>query len=152
MPLSSRHRLAAIALCAMLAATACSAVSGSDPEPEFPGDTAVEVYHASELRPGHCLWRIPDDLTAVVVSCDYPHAAEFSEMYVVREGEWPGKDEAVRMARHWCTPRMRIKPGKRDLVMTGVLPPLENEWPRKRTAYCLAVPRGENPMVGRVLE
>jgi hypothetical protein len=103
------------------------------------------------LRPGDCIARISEDLQATLVPCGLPHAAEFSSIYVLPEGPWPGRAEAMRESRAWCADKMRVLPAKRHLVAAAAVLPLESEWPRHRTAYCFAVPR-DGDLVGRVLK
>ncbi|GGT39499.1 hypothetical protein ACFFV7_27245 [Nonomuraea spiralis] len=138
-----------IAACLALVLSACGS---STPEPFNetlpPG---AEQRHATQLRPGDCLVSIPDDLIATLVPCGNPHAAEFAMIYVVPEGAWPGSAQAVRLAKSFCAPRMRVKPSRRNEVAVSALPPLEDEWPRHRTAYCVAAAR-HGQLVGRVLD
>ncbi|MEU8321801.1 hypothetical protein AB0C33_25900 [Nonomuraea sp. NPDC048881] len=138
-----------MAACLVLALSACG--SGT-PEPSG-GSTVpgAEQRHATQLRPGDCLVSIPDDLIATLVPCGNPHAAEFGMIYVVPEGAWPGAEQARRQATDFCAPRLRITPGRRGEVKVTALPPLEEEWPRHRTAYCVAVAR-DGQLVGRVVE
>ncbi|MEU5860433.1 hypothetical protein ABZ815_04640 [Nonomuraea sp. NPDC047529] len=138
-----------MAACLALALSACG--SGT-PEPAagslLPG---AEQRHATQLRPGDCLVSIPDDLIATLVPCGNPHRAEFGMIYVVPEGPWPGTEQARRQAKSFCAPRLRVKQERLSDVEVTALPPLEAEWPRHRTAYCVAVAR-RGQLVGRVLE
>ncbi|MEU4572760.1 hypothetical protein ACBI99_37625 [Nonomuraea sp. ATR24] len=137
--LSTTRRLTA-AVC-LAGAVACAATTPQ----------SGELFHMTVLRPGDCIAEIYGDLTATLVPCGLPHAAEFSSMYVLPEGPWPGETEAMRKSRAWCADKMRVLPDKRHLVEATAVLPLEHEWPRHRTAYCIAVPR-KGELVGRVLK
>ncbi|NUR89312.1 MAG: hypothetical protein HOY71_34955 [Nonomuraea sp.] len=138
-----------IIACLALALSACG--SGDPDTPAVSLPPGAVQHHATELRPGDCLVTIPGDLIATLVPCGNPHAAEFAMIYVVPDGPWPGSEKARLLAKEFCTPRTRIKPSRRDEVSVTALPPLEREWPRHRTAYCVVVPR-EGQLVGRVVE
>jgi hypothetical protein len=131
--------------------SACTAAAPPGPLPSLePSLIGSEQYHVTDLRPGDCLAAISADLRVAVVPCDVGHRAEFSTVYVLDEGPWPGTDAAMRRSVEWCAAKMRVRPEKRDTVKAGAILPLESDWPRARTAYCVAVPvRGE--LVGRVL-
>jgi hypothetical protein len=135
-----------------LALSSCSAGDPSSPDPlARPLPPGAVQHDATQLRPGDCLATIPDDLVATLVPCGNPHAAEFAMIYVVPDGAWPGSDAAVQQATAFCAPRMRIRPRERDKIKVSALPPLQHDWPRHRTAYCVAVAK-EGQLVGRVLE
>ncbi|MFI7443829.1 hypothetical protein [Nonomuraea indica] len=159
MPPPVRRRLA-VAACLAWAVAGCSPgatfVSTGEGTAVTPEETStpglyLQRLHATYLRPGDCLWELPHDLVATLVSCEMPHAAEYASIYVLPEGPWPGEAAARRGALDWCGPRLRVRESRRDDVKAGVLLPLEHEWPAQRTAYCLAVPR-EGELVGRVLK
>ncbi|MBF8185720.1 septum formation family protein [Nonomuraea sp. K274] len=113
---------------------------------------ASERYHATDLRPGDCVEPMPADFVVTVVSCDVPHAAEFATTYVLRQGPWPGVEEMRTLIEQGCGPRMRYVESRRAEVGVTGLVPLESDWPRHRTVYCLAVPVGGGKLVGRVIK
>jgi hypothetical protein len=94
---------------------------------------------------------MPVDFTVTVVSCTVPHAAEFATTYVVPDGPWPGVTELGRLARNGCEPMMRYVPSRKDGLGVAALVPGEEDWPRYRTTYCLAVPLDGGKLVGRVI-
>uniref|UniRef100_UPI000DE1E330 hypothetical protein n=1 Tax=Nonomuraea lactucae TaxID=2249762 RepID=UPI000DE1E330 len=152
--------VAGLAACLAWAVAACAPGPGLLPAGQAPETSPRDVstpgldlkrHHATYLRPGDCLLTLPRDLIATLVPCELPHAAEYGSIYVLPEGPWPGESEAMRKALDWCGPRLRVRPARREDVKAGALLPLEHEWPAKRTAYCLAVPR-EGELVGRVLK
>ncbi|MEW9551035.1 septum formation family protein [Nonomuraea sp. NPDC050783] len=154
-----RHLTAAACLAGALAG--CGAAPESAPESEPPAagpaaaPTAVrpgeEHYHATELRPGDCLDPLPENFTVTVVSCSVPHSAEFATTYVLPDQPWPGLRELDRLAREGCAPRMRYVPARRSGLTVIGLVPAEGDWPRQRTAYCLAIPLDGGKLVGRVI-
>lgn len=86
-----------------------------------------------------------------VVPCETPHSAEFATRYVLPDGAYPGADMA-RLMKNGCLPRMRIKESRRaEAGMVGI-GPAPDEWPRYRSAYCLAVPMDGQRMTGRVVK
>jgi hypothetical protein len=146
----------AVCLASMVAACApnpdvLSAGEGSVPREPSTLQPDLRRQHATYLRPGDCLLTLPADLIATLVSCELPHAAEYGSIYVLPEGPWPGREEAMRKALEWCGSRLRVRESRLDEIKPGALLPLEGEWPAKRTAYCLAVPI-EGELVGRVLK
>lgn len=110
------------------------------------------VYHATELRPGDCIEPMPESFMVTVVPCTVPHSAEYGSMYVIADGPWPGTAEIRRLAENGCGPRMRYVASRREEVGFLSLMPLEQEWPKYRTAYCLAVAGNGGKLVGRVLK
>ncbi|MEU4223733.1 hypothetical protein AB0F17_05520 [Nonomuraea sp. NPDC026600] len=113
---------------------------------------AVAHYHATELRPGDCIEPMPTSFMVTVVRCTVPHAAEFATTYVIPDGPWPGSGEVQGLAAAGCGPRMRYVASRRGEVGAAVLVPAEADWPRYRTAYCLAVPFDGGKLVGRVIK
>ncbi|NUW35509.1 hypothetical protein HTZ77_29360 [Nonomuraea sp. SMC257] len=110
-----------------------------------------QQFHAAELRPGDCVEPLPQTFMVTVVPCDVPHSAEFATTYVLPEGPWPGAD-MNRLMENGCLPRMRIKESERDAVGLWGLGPAEDDWPRYRTVYCLAVPPDGRKTTGRVVK
>ncbi|MBT2231496.1 hypothetical protein [Nonomuraea sp. NEAU-A123] len=113
---------------------------------------AVAQYHATELRPGDCIEPMPDSFIVTVVGCSVPHAAEFATTYVIPDGPWPGFAEMEKLAVAGCGPRMRYVASRMGEVGAAVLVPAEADWPRFRTAYCLAAPFDGGKLVGRVIK
>lgn len=111
----------------------------------------VERYHVNELRPGDCIEPMPVDAIVTVVPCTEPHTAEFATTYVVPDGPWPGMAEVERLAMSGCEPRMRYVPSRRGEVGVTGLFPVEESWPRHRTAFCMAVALDGGKLVGRVI-
>ncbi|MGW3347385.1 hypothetical protein ACWDA3_29125 [Nonomuraea rubra] len=109
-------------------------------------------YDPTELRPGDCIDPLPDGALVTVVPCDRPHVAEFATTYVLPDGPYPGMDDMQRLAEVGCTPRMRLVEAKKDEVIVSGLVPPEEDWPRYRTIYCLAIAVDQGPsLVGRVI-
>lgn len=127
--------------------------SVAPPPPAPVSDEAAvhELYHASELRPGDCIEPMPTDFMITVVPCTVPHAAEFATTYVVPDGPWPGAVALIQLGQEGCEPRMRYVPSRREEVDVVALPPAEEDWPRYRTAYCLAIALDGQKLVGRVI-
>jgi hypothetical protein len=145
---------------ALLGCTAVPAGSVQTPSPTVvrspapasgEASPAQERYHATELRPGDCIEPMPVDFMVTVVPCTVPHAAEFATIYVVPEGPWPGNAELRRLSENGCEPRMRYVPARKaEVGVVGVVP-AEEDWPRYRTTYCLAVALDGRQLVGRVI-
>jgi hypothetical protein len=144
-----RH-LPAIA-CLAIALSACSSESPvAPPAVTMPGD-GVRFY-ATELRPGDCLDSVPSDAIVTVVPCERAHAAEYATTYILPNGDWPGADALTRHIQTGCGPRMRYVESREDEVEVTGLAPTQADWPRNRTVYCLAVPRRDGHLVGRVIK
>ncbi|MEU7854267.1 hypothetical protein [Nonomuraea sp. NPDC049141] len=124
---------------ALLGCTAAPAVAG-------------QRYHATELRPGDCIEPMPENAMVTVVPCSVPHAAEFATTYVIPNGPWPGSGEVVGLAAMGCGPKMRYVESRIGEAGATVIVPTEADWPRYRTAYCLAVPFDGGKLVGRVIK
>ncbi len=137
----------ALAGCAAAPAPASSAV----PAPAGAAQPGVEQLHASELRPGDCLAPMPQSFVVTLMSCSEPHAAEYATTYVVPDQPWPGEEALGALAREGCAPRMRYVPERRSGLTVAALVPEEADWPRHRTAYCLAVRADGGQLVGRVI-
>ncbi|TMR97165.1 hypothetical protein [Nonomuraea basaltis] len=152
----TRSSLAVVCLAGAL--LGCTAAPGSPDRTSAPtvasgeaANVAGERYHATELRPGDCIDPMPESVMVTVVPCAVPHAAEFATTYVIPEGPWPGVAELGRLAEDGCGPRMRYVPSRKDEVGVVGLVPREEDWPRNRTAYCLAIPPDGGKLVGRVI-
>ncbi|MCK2219378.1 hypothetical protein MF672_037115 [Actinomadura sp. ATCC 31491] len=163
----TRHLTAAAVLAGVLvsvlagALAGCAAAAPAPPEPgaaPAPGPAATaaarpgaQQYHASELRPGDCIAPLPVDFAVTVVSCSVPHAAEYATSYVVPEQPWPGEETVSLLAREGCAPLMRYVPSRRPGLDVVAIIPAQGDWPRYRTAYCLAVAADGGDLVGRVI-
>lgn len=112
----------------------------------------VRRYHATELRPGDCIEPMPASFMVTVVPCTVPHAAEFATTYVLPASPWPGFAEVAGLAVKGCGPKMRYAESKTGEAGVSALIPVETDWPRYRTAYCLAIPFGREKLVGRVIK
>ncbi|TMR22373.1 hypothetical protein ETD86_11785 [Nonomuraea turkmeniaca] len=141
-----RHSLASA--CLVGAVLGCAEAPAAPVRSVHP---AAEQYDAMELRPGDCIEPFPEDFAVTVVPCTVPHAAEFATTYVVPDGPWPGMKELGRVTQSGCGPRMRYVPERKDEVKVAGLVPSEEDWPKRRTVYCLAVPAAGGKLVGRVI-
>jgi hypothetical protein len=95
---------------------------------------------------------MPESFLVTVVPCTVPHSAEYGTTYVIADGPWPGMAEMRRLSENGCAPRLRYVASRREEVGLMQLIPLEQDWPRNRTAYCLAVAWNGGKLVGHVLK
>ncbi|MEU6796428.1 hypothetical protein ABZ907_32445 [Nonomuraea wenchangensis] len=149
--MTPRHLTVAAFLAGVLAGCAAAPPPSAVSAPAGAAQPGVEQLHASELRPGDCLAPMPESFVVTVVSCSEPHAAEYATTYVVPDQPWPGKEALALLAREGCAPRMRYVPERRAELTVAALVPEEADWPRYRTAYCLAVRADGGELVGRVI-
>jgi hypothetical protein len=108
-------------------------------------------YPATYLRPGDCIEPLPENSLVTVVPCAEPHSAEFATTYVLAEGPWPGMSEIRRLSENGCGPRMRYRKFKSEELSPLMLVPIEADWPKYRTVYCLAASRDGGKLRGRVI-